>query len=127
MVEIARSFSYRKNLGNYEHLDFFCSQKAECAIEDAEKVSEALYAFCKSEVIKAVNLSRKESLPKVQRETPTAPKYWWGSEEPPAWANKSDKSLKAWLFRNGYTSSFNDAGAFDMEDSNSPVAGVKEE
>lgn len=55
LVEIARSFSYRLNVGGYEHRDFFCSQKAECRAEDAERVSEQLHGFCKSQVIKAVN------------------------------------------------------------------------
>src|SRR5579863_8321687 len=54
LVEIARSFSYKLNAGNYESRDFFCSQKAECKLKDAEDVSEALYAFCKSEVLKSV-------------------------------------------------------------------------
>ena len=53
-VEVARSFAYKMNCGNYESRDFFCSQKAECRMEDAEKVSGALYAFCKSQVMKAV-------------------------------------------------------------------------
>ncbi len=55
LVEIARSFSYKVNAGNYETRDFFCSQKAEVPLEDAEKTSEALYQFCKKEVIKSVN------------------------------------------------------------------------
>lgn len=54
-VEIARSFSFKLNMGNYESRDFFCSQKAECALEDAENVADALHAFCKSQVLKAVN------------------------------------------------------------------------
>jgi len=53
-VEIARSFAYRRNLGKYEHEDYFCSQKTECAVEDAEEVSEALYSFCKAQVRRAV-------------------------------------------------------------------------
>ena len=54
-VEIARSFSYKLNVGNYESRDFFCSQKAECKWKDAEEISAALYAFCKNEVLKSVN------------------------------------------------------------------------
>lgn len=54
-VEIVRSFTYKLNLGNYQSADFFMSQKSECAIEDQEAVSEAVYRFCKSEVMKAVN------------------------------------------------------------------------
>jgi hypothetical protein len=61
-VEIARSFSYKLNVGNYESRDFFCSQKAECLIEDAEKVSEALHAFCKKQVLKALEEYRTTPL-----------------------------------------------------------------
>lgn len=53
-VEVTRSFSYKLNVGNYESRDFFCSQKAECRIEDAEQVSEKVHAFCKTQVLKAV-------------------------------------------------------------------------
>ena len=54
LIEIARSFSYKKNLGNFENVDFFCSQKAEVPEEEAVKTSEALYQFCKKEVMKSV-------------------------------------------------------------------------
>ena len=54
LVEIARSFSYKLNVGNYESRDFFCSQKAECLAEDAARVSGELYKFCRSEVHKSV-------------------------------------------------------------------------
>ena len=54
-TEIVRSFSYKLNVGNYESRDFFCSQKAECSIEDAEDISGRLYQFCKSQVMRAVN------------------------------------------------------------------------
>lgn len=57
-VEIARSFSFKLNVGNYETRDFFCSEKAEVDEEDAEKTSEKLYEFCKNEVMKSVNQFR---------------------------------------------------------------------
>lgn len=53
-VEIARSFSFKLNCGNYESRDFFCSQKAECKAEDAETVSDAVHDFCKKQVMKSV-------------------------------------------------------------------------
>jgi len=59
-VEIARSFAYKLNAGNFESRDFFCSEKAECSIEDAPEVSAALYAFCRSEVLKAVKEYRMQ-------------------------------------------------------------------
>ena len=59
-VEVARSFSWKLNVGNYESRDFFCSQKAECPASEAAEVSERLHAFCKSQVIKALNQYLKE-------------------------------------------------------------------
>mgnify|MGYP001571451467 CR=1 FL=1 len=58
-VEITRSFSFKLNCGTYESRDFFCSQKSYAKPEEAEKVSEALYQFCKREVLKSVNEYRK--------------------------------------------------------------------
>lgn len=54
-TEICRSFNYKMNVGNWESRDFFMSQKAQCLVADIEKTSEALYAFCKSQVLKSVN------------------------------------------------------------------------
>ena len=65
-VEIARSFSYKlavpkeNKFDNGESRDFFCSQKAEVPESEAVKTSEALYLFCKSEVIKSVNEYKNE-------------------------------------------------------------------
>jgi hypothetical protein len=53
-VEICRSFAYKLNAGNYESRDFFCSQKSECAADDAMEVSAALYHFCRSQVLASV-------------------------------------------------------------------------
>lgn len=65
-VEIARSFSFKLNVGNFESRDFFCSQKAECKWKDAEAVSEALYTFCKTEVLKSVNEFRTVDAKKIK-------------------------------------------------------------
>jgi hypothetical protein len=67
-VEIARSFSYKLNAGNYESRDFFCSEKAECAVEDAAEVSAALFAFCRAEVLKAV----KEYISEMRKQRESA-------------------------------------------------------
>jgi len=58
-VEIARSFSYKLAAeqhggARFEMRDFFCSQKAECAFEDAGEVSAALFAFCRTQVLTSV-------------------------------------------------------------------------
>lgn len=58
-VEIARSFSYKLNCGNYESRDFFCSQKAECDAADADRISEALYQFCKRQVLRDLDEYRQ--------------------------------------------------------------------
>ncbi len=63
-VEVCRSFAYKHNAGNYESRDFFCSEKAECSIEDAAEVSAALYAFCRNQVFLAV----KEYLSEAKRQ-----------------------------------------------------------
>jgi len=54
LVEVARSFSFKLNVGNFESRDFFCSQKREVPEEDAVKISEELYKFCEDEVMKSV-------------------------------------------------------------------------
>ena len=64
LVEVCRSFSYKLNVGNYESRDFFCSQKAEVPEIEAVETSEALYQFCKNEVIKSVNSYKYEASPK---------------------------------------------------------------
>lgn len=64
LIEICRSFSYKVNTGDYQPKDFFCSQKAECYQEDAEKISDALHEFCKKAVMKSVNQYLKEQEPK---------------------------------------------------------------
>lgn len=61
IVEIARSFSYKLNIGNYQSCDAFCSQKAECREDEADEVSERIHAFCKSQVMKAIAEARKEA------------------------------------------------------------------
>lgn len=61
LTEIARSFSFKLNVGNYESRDFFCSQKAECTYDDADSVADALHDFCKKQVMKAVAAYKQEN------------------------------------------------------------------
>ena len=58
--EISRSFSYKLNVGNFESRDFFCAQKTECSMADAEAMSERVYQFCKTQVLKAVREYQEE-------------------------------------------------------------------
>lgn len=60
MIEIARSFSFKLNMGNYESRDFFCSQKAECRMDEADRVADQIHAFCKTQVLKSVNEYKAE-------------------------------------------------------------------
>ena len=62
LCEIARSFSYKLNVGNFESRDFFCSQKAEVPEKQAVKKSEELYVFCRAEVSKSVQKELKTIL-----------------------------------------------------------------
>lgn len=53
-IEITRSFSQKKNLGNYETLDSFCSAKIECDIKDVEENSKMLDEIVQREVNKTL-------------------------------------------------------------------------
>lgn len=66
LVEIARSFSYKLNLGNYQTADFFCSAKQEVPEGESEEISNALFEFCKDEVEKSVANYKLENLPEQQ-------------------------------------------------------------
>ncbi len=53
-VEIVRSVSFKLNLGNYQSMDFFCSQKAACDPDDADTTSADLYEWCYEQVMESV-------------------------------------------------------------------------
>jgi hypothetical protein len=53
-IEITKSFSLKRNLGNYESADFFTSAKKRTVTSDAERTSDLLYQFCKSQVMKDI-------------------------------------------------------------------------
>jgi hypothetical protein len=72
-IEIARSFSFKKNLGTYESADFFCSEKTQCKPDEAEETSDKLYDFCKAEVKKALREFEKELA--AAKADPTEPTY----------------------------------------------------
>ena len=54
LIEIARSYSQKKSLPNYENMDFFASAKMEVPESEAEETSEKLFEFCKKEVAKSL-------------------------------------------------------------------------
>lgn len=78
LVEVTRAFSYKLNVGNFESRDFFCSQKAEVPLVEAEQISELLHDFCKNEVVKSVNKYKQEFLPPTNIEKV---KKWLSKEE----------------------------------------------
>ena len=80
LTSITRSFSYKKSLGNYQMADFFCSQTAECKASEEEKASEALYQFCKREVVKSLNEFEKNGL--LEPQPPVVP---ISQEDPEGW------------------------------------------
>ena len=59
-IEIARSFQYHKNLGDFQNVTFVCSQKIEVPISLAEKASEFLFYRCKNEVANSVKKFQEE-------------------------------------------------------------------
>jgi hypothetical protein len=53
-IEITRAFSQKRNLGNYETQDSFCSAKIECPIEEVEEKSKMLDEIVQREVNKTL-------------------------------------------------------------------------
>ncbi len=66
-IEIARSFSRKKNLGNYETMDFFCSAKQEVSMSSAQSTSKYLDTLCQQEVGKSIReFNQPEEIKKVK-------------------------------------------------------------
>jgi hypothetical protein len=62
IVEVVRSVSFKLNLGNYQSMDFFCSQKAQCLPDEADQVSADLYEWCYDQVMESANeVKRKQA------------------------------------------------------------------
>jgi hypothetical protein len=67
-VEVCRSFSYKLNLKNadgsptYEAADFFASRKMECALEDAEWISQQIFEECVAEVRESIRVFQEQRL-----------------------------------------------------------------
>ncbi len=62
-IEICRSYSRKKNLGDFENVDFFCSLKAEVAEKDIETTSKELHNKCRKIVDKEFEEYAKVKLP----------------------------------------------------------------
>ena len=83
LVEVARSYSRKVNMGNYETSDFFCSKKEECYKSESEKVSAELHDFCQAEVEFSINAYKEEHKP-VE---PPKPAF---SKSSRGWESKTD-------------------------------------
>ena len=67
VVEVVRSVSFKLNLGNYQSMDFFCSQKAQCLPDEADQVSTDLYEWCYDQVMSSANEVRRKQAQKAER------------------------------------------------------------
>ena len=72
LVKVTRSFSYKLNLGNYENVDFFCSQTVECRPDLADGVSADVHEFCVEEVGKSIKEFRERRARKTAQRSHTA-------------------------------------------------------
>lgn len=66
-IEITKSYSYKLQMERvagpalrYESSDFFTAAKTSCQAEDAERMSEIVFAFCKAECLKDVRKKIRE-------------------------------------------------------------------
>lgn len=66
-VEIVRSCSFKLNLGNYQSMDFFCSQKAACLESEKDQVSVDLYGWCYDQVMDSVREVQRKQAVKAAR------------------------------------------------------------
>jgi hypothetical protein len=68
MVEIVRSVCFKLNLGNYQSMDFLCSQKARCPASEVDSTSADLYEWCYKQVMDSVRDVRAKQAEKQRRE-----------------------------------------------------------
>lgn len=72
MVEVVRSVSFKLNLGNYQSMDFFCSQKAQCEPGMADEVSTDLYDWCYAQVMDSVREVKQKQADKISAQRSNA-------------------------------------------------------
>ena len=66
-VEVVRSVSFKLNLGNYQSMDFFCSQKAQCGADEVDSVSADLYDWCYDQVMESARKVKRMQELKQER------------------------------------------------------------
>ncbi len=64
-VEVVRSVSFKLNLGNYQSMDFFCSQKSQCQADEVSTVSADLYEWCYDQVMDSVREVKQKQADKA--------------------------------------------------------------
>ena len=76
LIEIARSFSRKINLGNYEVADFFTSAKMEVPEKEADATSQELFNFCRKETERSANEYLDELREKKSAEAQRIGEMW---------------------------------------------------
>jgi hypothetical protein len=66
-IEIARSFSFKLNLGNYQSCDFFTSRKEVCLADEADTVSADIFEWCYEQVMEEVKEVKRKQAAKTSR------------------------------------------------------------
>lgn len=75
LVQVARSFSRKIQIVQYQPVDFFCSLSLQCYAEDAAVKSQQAVEFCKKQVqadISAYRNNLVEPLPRPSSSQPAA-------------------------------------------------------
>ncbi len=98
LTEITRSFSRKINLGNYETLDIFCSQKLEVPLLEAKKASKEAYEFCQREVMMSIKEIRAEQRKIKKPVKKRVPKIAEKSEADQSVADDLGRELKGLKF-----------------------------
>lgn len=63
--EVVRSVSFKLNLGNYQSMDFFCSQKAECGADEVDAVAVDLSEWCYDKVMESAKEVQRKQAAKI--------------------------------------------------------------
>jgi hypothetical protein len=71
---VTRSVTFKLNLGNYQSMDFFCNQTAQCLPDEVDRVSVDLYDWCYAQVMASVRdvqekQARKQAAIERKKET----------------------------------------------------------
>lgn len=76
LIEIARSFSRKVSLGDYQMADFFTSAKMEVPEKEADATSQELFNFCQRETERSVKEYLDELREKKSAEAQRMGEIW---------------------------------------------------